>query len=123
MSLFGSMGLVQKDELLNRMRSIIHKALSMDAYDLKNVFYRAYGVNGLFYSDVDEEVTAPIVIVKREDLTRLIAAEKVLSYYKNGDYKEEIKRKQKEIETNYLRATGMSQSDIDRLSKLFDKNN
>ena len=124
MGLFDSVGLVNKDELLNKMRNIIHRALSMERYDNNNTFYQAFGINGLFYSDVDEEVTAPIVMVKREDLTRLIAAEKVRSYYESDefdvDYDEEIKKKQKEIEVNHLRLSGMSQSDIDFFSQLFD---
>lgn len=126
MGLFDSVGLVNKNEFLNKMRRIIHSALSLDSYDNRNIFHKAYGINGLYYSDVDEAVTAPIVIIKREDLTRLIATEKVLSYYQNYeegvDIDEKIKKKQKEIEIGYLREKGMSQSDIDFFSELLDKN-
>ena len=112
MGLFNSIGLVNKDELLNTMRNIIHKALTKKIHDSNNIFREVFKINGLFYSDLDKTVVAPVVLIKLEDLTRLIAAEKVWSYYGNDDseidYDEEITRRQKEIHDKYWESVDKS---------------
>ena len=127
MSFLDSLGLTQKDELLNKMRQKIHNALSMGKGFLDdNPFYKAFGINGLFYSDIDNEVTAPIVVIEREELTKLIAIKEIYENYGNLeldendlDYEELLNHKCKEINKRYLLATGWSEEKIKSFDSMF----
>ena len=127
MSILNSLGLTNKDELLNFMRQKIQSALNMEKGLLcDNPFYKAFGINGIFYSDIDDEVTAPIVIIEREELTKLVAIKEIYEYYAeleldeyDLDYDELLKEKCTEINKKYLLATGWSEEKIKSFDNMF----
>jgi hypothetical protein len=100
-------------EILEAQRIKLMRAFSMKSYDPDNTFNGVYGINGLYYSDIDEEVSAPFVVIESADLARLVAIKQRASNYIEVD---EIEKLRIEVGKKYLRANGMDEKTI----KFFD---
>jgi hypothetical protein len=108
-------------EIANIRRRKIDNAFSMESWHSNNIFNKVYGVNGVYYSDVDIEVNAPLVIIQSSDLARFVAIKEIATYFDEDDNlnKDKIEKRRLKIAEEYLLKTGMSEDTIKTLNNIF----
>jgi len=122
MSLGELFGIPTTKDMLSIMRSKITEAFSSSPYDPDNAFYKAYGINGIYYSDLDNEFTAPLVVIQSADLARFVAIKQIAEKYLNTDEynEEEIEKLRIKIGENYLIENGMSPETVAALRDIYE---
>lgn len=108
----GIFGHVNKLEFIKYLYKQIAVAFKKDEFGLSTPFARAYGIKGVYLSDLDEEIlSSPLVVIQSSDLAELVAAKKLADHWadREGYNDQHIQLKAKEISKNYLLGTGMSE--------------
>lgn len=108
----GLLGHVNKIEFIKYLYKQIDIAFKKDNFEPTTPFSRAYGIKGVYLSDLDEDIMAsPLVIIQSKDLAELVAAKNLADYWADseGYNKEEIQLKAKKIAKKYLIENGMSE--------------
>ena len=119
MSFDGVFGYVSKVDFIKYLFVKIGAAFSKETWDPSNSFYKAYGIKGVYFSDLDKDInSAPLVVIQSYDLARLVASKQLAGTDINTE--KAVEKKAQEISRNYLLEIGMSEDTIrffDNLSK------
>jgi hypothetical protein len=108
----GIFGHVNKLEFIKYLYKQIDVAFKKDEFKPSTPFARAYGIKGVYLSDLDDEIlSSPLVVIQSSDLAELVAAKKLADYWadREGYNDQQIQIKAKEISKNYLIENGMSE--------------
>jgi hypothetical protein len=116
-----TLGYVKKIEFLKFMFWKIDIAFKKDKLAAETPFAKAYGIKGIFFSDLDDEIpSSPLVIVQSKDLAVLVAAKQLADCLQAGERYTEmaIQERTEEIYKKYLIETGMSEEAYRSLSNI-----
>lgn len=108
----GFFGHVNKLEFIKYLYKQIDVAFKKDEFGPSTPFARAYGIKGVYLSDLDDEIlSSPLVVIQSSDLAELVAAKKLAEHWadREGYNNQQIQLKAKEISKNYLLENGMSE--------------
>lgn len=108
----GIFGHVNKLEFIKYLYKQIAVAFKKDEFGPSTSFARAYGIKGVYLSDLDDEIlSSPLVVIQSSDLAELVAAKKLADHWADieGYNDQQIQLKAKEISKNYLLGNGMSE--------------
>lgn len=107
----GIFGHVNKLEFIRYLFKQIAIAFKKDEFGPSTPFAHAYGIKGVYLSDLDDEISSsPLVVIQSSDLAELVAAKKLADKWADpeGYNDQHIQLKAKEISKNYLLQNGMS---------------
>jgi len=108
----GMLGRVNKIEFIKFMYKQFDIAFKKDEFRAETPFAKAYGIKGVYFSDLDEDIpSSPLVLIQCSDLAELVAAKKLADYWADdeGYNTQTIEDKAKEISKSYLLENGMSE--------------
>ena len=120
----GILGYVNKLEFIKHLYKQIAVAFKKDEFGPSTPFARAYGIKGVYLSDLDDEIlSSPLVIIQSSDLAELVAAKKLADSWadREGYNDRQIQVKAKEISKNYLIENGMSEETYELLQRLSEQ--
>lgn len=117
----GIFGHVNKLEFIKYLYKQIAVAFKKDEFGPSTPFARAYGIKGVYLSDLDDEIlSSPLVVIQSSDLAELVAAKKLADHWadREGYNDQHIQLKAQEISKNYLLGNGMSEETYNFFQKL-----
>lgn len=117
----GIFGHVNKLEFIRYLYKQIAIAFKKDEFGPSTPFAQAYGIKGVYLSDLDDEISSsPLVVIQSSDLAELVAAKKLADKCADPEcYNDQhIQLKAKEISKNYLLEDGMSEETYNLLQEL-----
>lgn len=117
----GILGHVNKLEFIKYLYKQIAVAFKKDEFGPSTPFARAYGIKGVYLSDLDDEISSsPLVVIQSSDLAELVAAKELADHWadREGYNDQHIRLKAKEISKNYLLEDGMSEETYNLLQEL-----
>ena len=115
MSFQGIFGYVSKVDFIKYLYAKFNHHFSKEEWDPTNIFNQVYGINGAYFSDLDEDINfSPLVLIQSHDLAKLVAIKKLAEQLiEDNDFNEEnIASKTYEIKKSYMLAKGMTEEDI-----------
>jgi len=118
----GLLGHVNKIEFIKYLYQRINHEFQRDEYRPSTPFALAYGIKGVYLSDLDEDImSSPLVVIQSKALAELVAAKQLADYWADKEeYNDEkIELRAKEISKKYLIEDGMSEEDFDFFQNLY----
>ena len=118
----GLLGRVNKIDFVKYLYQQFDVAFRENEYRNETPFAKAYGVKGVYFSDLDEDIpSSPLVLIQSQDLAELVATKKLADHWADSEgYNDEaIQQLAQEISKTYLLENGMSVETYNHLNNIF----